>query len=172
MQSIDGRSAKQAPALSVENHTEFTLRKSNTGSQVRTTGVSRFPSKAVSKDPPCGLAGSSLFSLMAHSIYAASFSPALALSIPRFTSHAARFTARPVLRPVRTAQKLSLSPRRPILVVNSALSLSTPVIKPDDHWSMWTALFSFAAFGIWSSFPPFSLSSIFEFWQKSVEVNS
>ncbi|XP_078173650.1 uncharacterized protein LOC144567397 isoform X1 [Carex rostrata] len=84
---------------------------------------------------------------MAHSI-CASFSPAL--SIPRFTSHTAWFNTRPVLRPVRTAQKLSISPRRPILVVKSAFPLSTPVIKPNDHWSTWAVLFSIAAFGIWS----------------------
>ncbi|KAJ4775090.1 hypothetical protein LUZ62_059347 [Rhynchospora pubera] len=91
---------------------------------------------------------------MAHSI-CASFSPALSTS--RFTPSKFRFNARPVLCPVRPTQnqklKLSLSPRRrswSIVVNNSLFSLSTPVIKPHDHWATWTALFSFAAFGIWS----------------------
>jgi hypothetical protein len=105
---------------------------------------------------------------MAHSI-CSSIPLVPALWTPRFTSHyTVRYNARPVLRPVRTAQKLSLAPRRSTHVVNSSFSFSTPVIKPDDHWSMYTALFSFAAFGIWSSSPPFSFASIFEFWQKGV----
>lgn len=120
----------------------------------------------IESDPkiPCGLAGSSL---MAHSI-CASFSPAL--SIPRFTSHTAWFNTRPVLRPVRTAQKLSISPRRPILVVKSAFPLSTPVIKPNDHWSTWAVLFSIAAFGIWSFFLPFFSPLIFEIWQNGIST--
>ncbi|XP_010671641.2 uncharacterized protein LOC104888385 [Beta vulgaris subsp. vulgaris] len=37
---------------------------------------------------------------------------------------------------------------KPLITVRS--SLSSPIISPNDSWGMWTALFSFAAFGFWS----------------------
>lgn len=39
------------------------------------------------------------------------------------------------------------------------MSLSQPLIKPDDNWGVWTALFAAGAFGLWYSHPllPFSI---------------
>ncbi|KAL9225334.1 hypothetical protein vseg_001275 [Gypsophila vaccaria] len=44
----------------------------------------------------------------------------------------------------------NLAFRRPVMMVNSQLKFNCPVILPDDHWGLWSALLSIGAFGLWS----------------------
>ncbi|KAL5746398.1 hypothetical protein ACOSP7_027544 [Xanthoceras sorbifolium] len=76
--------------------------------------------------------------------------------------HVSPFTSRhyllslPTRLPITTLVSPSISSKnrhrvriRPV-EVRSQSQLRHPIISPDDHWGMWTALFAAGAFGLWS----------------------
>ncbi|KAJ3672650.1 hypothetical protein LUZ60_007371 [Juncus effusus] len=84
--------------------------------------------------------------------YYSTLSPSPSLFLPRF-SFIFSSSSRPVklsTRPLRRSFQKPTVRRKLISPAKSSFPLSPPLIKPDDHWSTWTALFSFAAFGLWS----------------------